>query len=97
MKPKEMEILVTAPLKNKYHPPKSIRKEHNEIISKMGQKLQELRRKKGISSSGFAKEVGISRNGYHQMENGKVYFNIMTLMQILDYYKLSLIDFINDL
>jgi DNA-binding XRE family transcriptional regulator len=81
----------------KYQPPKIIKSEHMELMCKIGSKLIELRRGKKISSSGLAKQVGISRNAYHMMEAGKVYFNVMSIMQILDYHQISVPDFFNDL
>ncbi len=81
----------------KYQPPKNIKPEHKELMLRIGLKLTELRTKKKISSSGLAKEMGISRNAYHMMEVGKVYFNVISLMQILDYHQISVPDFFSDL
>ena len=81
----------------KYQPPKIIKPEHKELMLRIGLKLEELRKNKKISSSGLAKQVGISRNAYHMMAAGKVYFNVMSLIQILDYHQISVPDFFNDL
>jgi len=32
--------------------------------------------------SGLAKQLGISRNAYHQMDAGKVYFNVLSFLQV---------------
>ena len=81
----------------KYQPPKEIKSEHKELMIKIGLKLEELRKDKQISSSGLAKEIGISRNAYHQMEIGNVYFNLLSLLQVLNYHQVSLPDFFNTL
>jgi DNA-binding XRE family transcriptional regulator len=77
--------------------PKEINPKHQEMLNKLGEKLKELRIMKNISSTGLAKEIGVSRNGYHQIEFGMVYFNISTLLKVLDYHKLSVSDFFNEL
>jgi len=81
----------------KYQPPKIVKPEHKELMLKIGLKLEGLRKNKKISSSGLAKEIGISRNAYHMMEAGKVYFNVMSLMQIMNYHQISVPDFFNEL
>jgi len=81
----------------KYQPPKEIKQEHQELMQKIGEKLQELRKAKTISSSGLAKEVGISRNAYHLVESGKVYFNFISLLQVLDYHHITIDDFFKNL
>jgi DNA-binding XRE family transcriptional regulator len=81
----------------KYQPPKMIQPDHQELMLKIGLRLVALRKVKGISSSGLAKEVGISRNAYHQMESGKVYFNVMSLLQVLDYHQINADDFFKGL
>lgn len=81
----------------KYQPPKDIKPEHLELMSKIGMRLAELRKGKNISSSGLAKEVGISRNAYHQMESGKVYFNFLSLLQVLNYHNIDAEKFLKSL
>ena len=81
----------------KYQPPKEIKQEHQELMVKIGGKLQQLRKAKKISSSGLAKEVRISRNAYHQLESGKVYFNVLSLLQVLDYHQITIEDFFKNL
>lgn len=81
----------------KYQPPKEIELQHQELMSKIGMKLAELRKAKSFSSSGLAKELGISRNAYHNMESGKVYFNLLSLLQVLDYHQITATNFFNGL
>jgi len=73
----------------KYQPPKDIKPEHQELMLRIGIGLQTLRKEKKISSSGLAKQLGISRNAYHQMEAGKVYFNVLSLLQVLNFFQLT--------
>ena len=77
--------------------PKKIKPEHQELLSKLGLKLQELRKEKNVTSSGLAKQVGISRNGYHLIETGRVYFNFLTFLNVLNYHKKSVSDFFKEL
>jgi len=81
----------------KYRPPKEIKPEHQELMSKIGKRLTEVRLEKKISSSGLAKELGISRNAYHLMEAGKIYFNVLSLLQILDYHQIPATAFFENL
>lgn len=83
--------------KKTYQPPKEINPDHQELMMKIGIKLQELRKGKNLSSSGLAKELCISRNAYHQMETGKVYFNFSSLLQILAYHNLTAKKFFKEL
>lgn len=84
-------------IKKKYQPPKDIKSEHKELMLKVGRKLETLRKGKRISVSKLSMELEISRNAYSNMENGKVYFNILTLLHVLDYYQVSALEFFNDL
>ncbi len=81
-------------IKKKYQPPKEIRPEHQEFLLNLGMKLQKLRNIESISA--LAKKVGISRNAYSQMEQGKVYFNLFNLMLVLTYHKKSASDFFKE-
>lgn len=81
----------------KYKPPKSIRAEHQEFMLKIGLKLQAIRKERNISISSLSTELGISRNAYAQMEAGKVYFNFLSLLQVLDYFQISPSDFFTEL
>lgn len=56
------------------------------LMLKIGCKLAELRKAKKISSSGLARELKISRNAYHLIETGKTYFNLLSLLLVLDYH-----------
>ena len=77
--------------------PKPIEKEHQELMSAIGEKIKEYRKAKKMSYIKMAKEVGISRNAYNLIENGNVYFNISSLLEILKFHNISLVNFLNDL
>ncbi|MGD0340498.1 MAG: helix-turn-helix transcriptional regulator [Bacteroidales bacterium] len=66
-------------------------------MSSIGEKLQLLRKSKNLSVSGLAKEIGISRNAYSQIENGKVYCNFLSVLQVLDFYQVDAKKFFHDL
>lgn len=84
-------------VKKQYQPPKEIKAEHQEFIKKIGDRLKQIREGKEMSASRLAKESKLSRNLYHQMEHGKVYFTISSLLRILDILEISSLDFFKDL
>jgi DNA-binding XRE family transcriptional regulator len=97
MTPEIVKPIQESLIKKKYQPPKEIKPEHKELMLKVGRKLETLRKVKKISTSKLSKELGISRNSYSNMEYGKVYFNVLTLLQVLDYYQVSALEFFSDL
>jgi len=97
MKPKKIVAEQQNMDKPKYMPPKAVKQEHKEFLKKVGLTLQELRKMKNVSASALAKDVGISRNGYSQMERGLVYFHLQKFLQVLDYHKITAIDFFKDI
>lgn len=84
-------------VKKQYQPPKEIKAEHQEFIKKIGDRLKQNREGKEMSASRLAKESKLSRNLYHQMEHGKVYFTISSLLRVLDILEISSLDFFKDL
>lgn len=77
----------------KYRPPKEIKPEHQEFLTKIGTELEKLRKSSGTSSSHLCKELGISRYSYYLITKGCVYFNIASLLLIISYYNLSASEF----
>lgn len=77
--------------------PKEISTDHKELLQAIGNRIRKLREETGQSYIQIAKEIGISRNSYNQVENGRVYFNISSLLLILEFHHLSLGEFIHDL
>ena len=83
--------------KRKYQPPKKVESHHKKFIAKVGRKLNLIRTNKNISPSQLAKESGVSRTLIYKIEEGKAYFTISTLLQVLDALEISAIDFFKDL
>ncbi|MBN2776001.1 MAG: helix-turn-helix transcriptional regulator [Bacteroidales bacterium] len=79
---------------NKWQPPKQVDEEHAATIKEVGEKLKKLRERTGLKSSAFAKELGISRNSYSQMERGEIYFSLRNLLIIINHHGLDLKKFI---
>ena len=77
--------------------PKEIAPEHQELMKAIGAKIKTLRTEKGKGYIEMAKAMGISRNNYNLMELGKIYFKFSTLLQILEYHKISASEFFKDL
>ena len=81
----------------KYQPPKSISVDHQEFLNKVGCKLKEVREGRGVSIYKLCKNSGVSRTGYYQIEAGIVYFNMSSLLNILEYHQISPENFFRDL
>jgi len=77
--------------------PAEIDSRYKELLLEVGEKIKDLRRTRGISYTEIAKEIGISRNGYNNLELGKSNFQIMTLLRILSYHNISIFDFIDSI
>ncbi|MBN2634755.1 MAG: helix-turn-helix transcriptional regulator [Prolixibacteraceae bacterium] len=76
---------------------KEISEDNQLLLTSIAKRLEEMRKSKGIGYVDFAKEVGISKNVYYQIEQGKSNFQINTLMVILQHHEVSFIDFIQSL
>lgn len=77
--------------------PKEISPEHIQLMKLIGLKIKDLRTKRGISYVAMAKEIGLSKNAYNQLELGQVYFGMSSLLKVLEYHNVKLSDFFNDL
>lgn len=75
IKPEQSEI--------KYVPPKKIKPEHKEFLEAVGAKIEELRIKKGISVSALCKKAKISRYSFLLIKESNVYFNALTILNVL--------------
>lgn len=80
--------------KPKWQPPKRVEEQDVAVIEEIGRKLEKLRAKQGLSIHAFAKEIGISRNSYTQMEKGEIYFSLRNLLIILNHHGLDFKEFI---
>lgn len=73
--------------------PKIIAPEHQQLMNEIGERIRKLRLEKGKGLIEMANEIGISRNEYSHIENGKIYCKLSTMLCILDYHKISFWDF----
>jgi len=71
--------------------------EFKDLIEAIGEKIKDLRKKKGVSYTTLAKKIGISRNGYNNIELAKSNFQFFTLLRILKYHNISFFQFIDSL
>lgn len=77
--------------KTDWKPPKNVAESHQKTLKEIGAKLEKLR--KDVPASQFAKDLGISRNSYRQMEQGQIYFSMENFLKILNHYHISMKDF----
>lgn len=71
--------------------------EYQDLIKAIGDRIKDLRKEKGVSYISLAKEIGMSRNGYNNIELAKSNLQLITLIRILRYHNLSLFQFIDSL
>ena len=71
--------------------------DHKIILSELGKKLKQMRKGKEKSYEALAEAIGVSRNTYNLMENGKINFQLSTLLQVLDFHDISVSDFFKDI
>jgi transcriptional regulator with XRE-family HTH domain len=82
---------------NFYAMRKDISPEHQQILIVIGKKVRELRVKRKISYETMAEKIGIARNTYNLLEQGKISFQFHTLLQVLKFHNISLSEFFEDL
>ncbi len=70
---------------------------YKELMLAIGEKIKDLRKNRGMSYVEMAKEIGISRNGYNNIELAKSNFQFFTLLRILSYHEIDFFDFIDSL
>jgi transcriptional regulator with XRE-family HTH domain len=66
-------------------------------LKSIGKSLHRIREEKNISISHLSDVLKISRNKYAQMEEGKLYFNLFSVLQVLDYFQVNASDFFKEL
>lgn len=76
---------------------KEVDTKHKALIKQIGAEIKELRSEKDFTYIQMAEEIGISRNAYNLLELGNDYFNISSLLLVLDYHNKSLKEFFQDL
>ena len=81
---------------NAVRKPTDLPEEHQELIKQIGAKLRSIRKDKNKSYEKIAEEIGLQRTTYNLLEQGKLNFQVSTLLQVLSYYQLSISDFFKD-
>lgn len=77
--------------------PAEIDSNYKDFIKCIGKKIKELRKEKDITYVEMAKKVGLSKNGYNNIELGNSNFQFQTLLQILSYHDITVSDFFESL
>jgi transcriptional regulator with XRE-family HTH domain len=77
--------------------PAEIDPDYSDLMMQIGEQIKELRKKRGISYTEMAEEIGISRNGYNNIELAKSNFQFLTLLRILKYHDVSVFQFFESL
>ena len=77
--------------------PAEIDPEYKDLIEQIGMKILELRKEKNVTYVDMAKKVGLSKNGYNNIELVYSNFQIQTLLKILSYHRISVFDFFQSL
>lgn len=68
-----------------------------ELLTKIGQMVKDLRTAKNMSYEKMAESTGVARNTYNLLELGKINFQFCTLQRILEYHNESISDFFKSL
>lgn len=73
----------------------NLRNKNDEVnLQKLGNNLRQLREKKGISQEQLAKDAGLSRSYYTEVETGKRNISILNLLRIAQQLEVELSAFI---
>ena len=75
--------------KSNYQPPKKVHPDHQDVLKNIGDKLKATRKKKDITIKQMSEDLKISRNSIPKMENGEIYYNILTLLRVLEYLNID--------
>jgi|LSQX01.2.fsa_nt_gb transcriptional regulator with XRE-family HTH domain len=67
--------------------------QHKEMLEEIGERLRKIRKEKKLNGEDAAKNIGISLKTLYPMERGEINFQFTTLLQMLDYYGVSVFDF----
>lgn len=81
----------------RFVPNKEINTKDLEIMQAIGLKLKSIREANKLTKVQLCNDIGISRTTYMNLEEGSVYWNIKILLLVLDYYKISHVDFFREL
>lgn len=76
---------------------KEIAPEHKVLLQELGKRIKTLRIDKKLGYIQMAKEIGLSRNAYNDIELGNSYFNFLSLVLIAKYHDISVSDLLKNL
>ena len=77
--------------------PQELSVEQQELLTKIGKRVKDLRTGKNMSYENMAEATGVARNTYNLLELGKINFQFCTLQQILKYHNKSINSFFKSL
>jgi|ADurb_Total_1213_FD_contig_31_1458096_length_440_multi_3_in_0_out_0_1 DNA-binding XRE family transcriptional regulator len=80
-----------------YQQPIEVSPEHKDFFSQVGSRIEELRKKQGVSITELSKKTGISRFTYYLIIQGKVYWNSQTILTLLSHYNIDAAKFFSSL
>lgn len=83
MSTREKEINGADKPKVKYKPPQEVKPEHKEFLTRVGARLEEIRKETKMTSSELCKKTKMSRYTYYLISRGQVYWNSLSLLDIL--------------
>jgi DNA-binding XRE family transcriptional regulator len=81
----------------KYQQPIKVKPEHEDFLKQVGGDIEKLRQKHHINITDLCKQIGISRFTYYSVIDGKVYWNLQTILSILNHFKIDEIKFFSSL
>ena len=74
---------------------KSNKVERDEFLKHLGEKLKDIRVKRGLSQEALAQEAGFSRSYYTEIELGKRNISIVNLYKLSKCIRVSLKELLN--
>jgi transcriptional regulator with XRE-family HTH domain len=77
--------------------PAEIDPKYQDFIKQIGEQVKELRKVKNLTYVEMSKKVGLSKNGYNNIELGKSNLQLQSLLKILSYHKISIFEFFESL
>jgi transcriptional regulator with XRE-family HTH domain len=80
-----------------YDSGKAVEAGHEDLLKRIGAKLEQIRGEKQIPITVLCDDVKMSRTTYYRMINGRVYFNTYMLLKILDVLEIPATDFFKDI
>jgi len=80
-----------------YQQPIEVRSEHKDFFLQVGSRIEEQRKKQGVSITELSKKTGISRFTYYLIIQGKVYWNSQTILTLLSHYNIDAAKFFSSL